>query len=46
MISTFYKNYPKKSIAMSLPKDSALPIAKPTAKPMAKPLDIIKKKCG
>ena len=38
IISTFYKHHSKKPIAMSSPKNSALPIATSTTKLVIKPL--------
>ena len=46
IISTFHKNHSKKLIAMLLPIDSTLPIAKSIAKPIANSLNVIKKKHG
>ena len=37
MISTFYKDHPEKLTAISLPLNSALPMAKPSVKPPVKP---------
>ena len=44
MISTFHKNYPEKFIAISSPKNSAIPMAKLTTKLATKVLKVYPKK--